>query len=366
MMTGRVTLIGHYPPPYGGVPTLMAQMEEALSAAGWDVTVFNLGHGSPDKANVLNFGGTWNRVREVFALWRAFAGSESDVHHYVSASYRSFWMGSVCMVLARLTRRKMVASFVGGAFPEFVTGLGPPGRWFARVALRSTGALMPCSDGIREALEGLKSGVPTEQLTNNFQTGDAVKGDLPADVSSFIESHSPVISSTGAAAAEYGLIEAVEALSLVRGAHPDVGYVLVMTRFGNEEYEARFHALLEERNLVKNTLIVRSIPDFVALLAGSDVFLRSALVDGDSMSVREALGVGIPAVASDAGFRPDGVMLYRKESAEDMAARLEEAFATPRRDPAEMRAEARRNLETLLAVYTRVTDGSNRPPDRSS
>jgi glycogen(starch) synthase len=365
-MSKRVTLIGHYPPPYGGVPTLMAQMEDALAAAGWHVAIFNLGHGDPDRSNVTNFGGSWNRVLEVFRLWGAFARSGSDIHHYVSASYRSFWMGSVCLVLARLTGRRIVVSLVGGAFPDFVAGLRPPGRWFARAALGFARALLPCSDAIRVALESLCLDVPMVQLTNNFQTEGGVKGELPSDVLSFIEAHSPVVSSTGAAAAEYGLLEAVRGLAILRPSHPDLGYVLVMTRFGNEEYEERFRAALEERDLARSTLIVRSVPDFIALLNASDVFLRSALVDGDSMSVREALSVGIPAVASDAGFRPDGVMLYKRDSAEEMAARLEEAFSTPRRDPAEMRAEARHNLETLLEVYQRVTGGSQRPHDRSS
>ncbi|MFH1689048.1 MAG: glycosyltransferase [Candidatus Eisenbacteria bacterium] len=364
-MPMRVTLIGHYPPPYGGVATLMTQMERALTASGRDVSVFNLGHGSPAGDNVTSFGGR-NRVREVVELWRALARSRSDVHHYVSASYRSFWMGFVCLMLARLTHRTMVVSFVGGAFPDFIAGMGLPGRWLARGALRSARALLPCNDAIRGSLEGLLPGVPIFQVTNSFQLADAVKSELPPDVSSFVDGHSPVIASTGAASVEYGLLEAVEALARVREARPNVGYVLVMTRYGNPEYEAQFRSLLEEKGLLRNALVVRNIPDFGALLGRSDVFLRSTLIDGDSMSVREALAAGIPAVTSDTAFRPDGVMLYKKESTEDMAARLEEAFSTPRRDPDEMRAEARRNLEMLLDVYARVTEGSPRSRKRSS
>ena len=47
-MALRVTLIGHYPPPYGGVATLMAQMEAALTKAGAAVEIMNLGHGRPE------------------------------------------------------------------------------------------------------------------------------------------------------------------------------------------------------------------------------------------------------------------------------------------------------------------------------
>ena len=101
-MATRVTLIGHYPPPYGGVATLMAQMEKALTAAGLPVTVWNLGHGSPEGDDVVDFDDS-NRVREVWQLWRAFAGSGGAVFHVLSSSYRSFWMASVCLVLAGLT-----------------------------------------------------------------------------------------------------------------------------------------------------------------------------------------------------------------------------------------------------------------------
>ena len=47
-MSLKVTLIGHYPPPFGGVAAVFhVQMESALSEAGCRVTVWNLGHGSP-------------------------------------------------------------------------------------------------------------------------------------------------------------------------------------------------------------------------------------------------------------------------------------------------------------------------------
>ena len=353
-MGKRVTLLGHYPPPYGGVGTVMLQMESALSSRGWDVVIFNLGHGCPEGDNVVNFGNR-NRVREVLELWRAFARSTSDVHHYITASYRSFWMCSIALLLARMTRRTMVVSFVGGAFPTFVSGLKAPARWFARYALRAAAVLIPCNDAIRGSLEGLIPGARIVQTTNIFDVADEANDDLPDDVSSFVRSHTPVIATTGAAAREYGLDVAVKGIELVRRRHPDVGWVLVMTRFGNPGEEEVLPALLKETGLDRNVLVVRGIPDFGALLANADVFLRCARVDGDSMSVREALATGMPTVASDTAFRPEGVMLYKKESPEDLAARLEEAFMAPRRDPAEMRDEARHNLETLLDVYARVT-----------
>ena len=40
-----------------------------------------------------------------------------------------------------------------------------------------------------------------------------------------------------------------------------------------------------------------------------DVLLRTTLYDGDSISVREALYIGTPVIATDNGMRPEGVHL---------------------------------------------------------
>jgi glycosyltransferase involved in cell wall biosynthesis len=104
--------------------------------------------------------------------------------------------------------------------------------------------------------------------------------------------------------------------------------------------------------------LVSEIPDFMSLLARSDVFVRTARVDGDSMSVREALALGLPTVASDAAPRPDGVVTYPRDDIEALADRLLRACTAPRRDPAAAAAESAANVAALLAIYQRVTEAS--------
>ena len=47
-----------------------------------------------------------------------------------------------------------------------------------------------------------------------------------------------------------------------------------------------------------------------ALYSKSDVFLRPTAFDGDSVSVRECLQLGIPVVASDAVARPSACRIF--------------------------------------------------------
>jgi glycosyltransferase involved in cell wall biosynthesis len=88
----------------------------------------------------------------------------------------------------------------------------------------------------------------------------------------------------------------------------------------------------------------------LAIVAACDVFVRPTLADGDAISVREALALGRPVVASDVGARPAGVRLFPAGDAEacaellfhTVAQRLPEA--TPPVDC----------LPALLAIYRRL------------
>jgi glycosyltransferase involved in cell wall biosynthesis len=351
-----VTLIGHYPPPYGGVATLMKQMEGALTEAGCRVTIFNVGGGKAEGDHVVNFD-RGNRLREVFELHRAFASSESDVFHTISASYRSFWMGAVTIVLARLSRRRIVVSFVGGAFADFVGSMGPLTRAVARFILSLADALIPCNDEITRAFERLVPGKPIRRISNSFPLAGGGEGELPDAVRAFLSAHSPVVSTTGAGSHEYGLHGAVEAIGRLKDRHPRIGLVIVLTRYGSEDYETRLADAIRSGGLGESVLLTRDLPDFLALLRGSDVFLRSTLVDGDSMSVRESLLLGLPTVASATPFRPDGVSLFRPGDVDDMVRALDEALGRGRGDSLAARRESEENLGALLAVYRSVASG---------
>ncbi len=350
----KVTLVGHYPPPYGGVASLMKQMESALTRRGAKVSVFNLGSGRPAAANVLNFD-TRNRARQFLQLLRAFAVSDSDLFHYLSASYRSFWLGALCVVLARMTGRKIVLSVVGGAFKDFVNSLGPFRRRLASACLGLSHAVVACNTEIEEVLAALAPQKRLYRMQNCFPLLADEKAELPEAVRDFFNAHSPVVCTTGAASTEYGLADAVDALSSLRGTFPGAGMLVALTKYGERAYEDGLVRKIQSLGLGEHVLIESNLPDFVSAMKRSDVFLRSTLVDGDSISVREALFLGVPAVVSDTPFRPEGVILFRKGDARDMAEKLTVALRAERRSQvSKPLAESEGNLNALLSVYDSV------------
>ena len=51
-------------------------------------------------------------------------------------------------------------------------------------------------------------------------------------------------------------------------------------------------------------------PKYIYDILQSDVFIRSTAFDGDALSVREAMTLGIPVIATETDFRPEGVIKY--------------------------------------------------------
>ena len=91
----------------------------------------------------------------------------------------------------------------------------------------------------------------------------------------------------------------------------------------------------------------------LALMSACDVFLRPTLEDGDSISVREALSMGVPVVASRIGTRPAGAILFHSGDVEDMLAKIALALAEKRGG----QTESAGSMDRLLEIYRQV-DGS--------
>jgi hypothetical protein len=67
-------------------------------------------------------------------------------------------------------------------------------------------------------------------------------------------------------------------------------------------------------------------PQALALIARCDAFIRPTTHDGDAISVREALALGVPCVASDVCARPHGAYTFRAGDAMDLTDQVHHAL----------------------------------------
>jgi glycosyltransferase involved in cell wall biosynthesis len=64
------------------------------------------------------------------------------------------------------------------------------------------------------------------------------------------------------------------------------------------------------------------------VMARSRAFVRPTRADGDSISVREALALQVPTVASDAAPRPEGTHLFAAGDVDDLVRAVEDALSS--------------------------------------
>jgi glycosyltransferase involved in cell wall biosynthesis len=61
-------------------------------------------------------------------------------------------------------------------------------------------------------------------------------------------------------------------------------------------------------------------------MSRSSVFVRPTFRDGDSISVREALALGLHVVASDVGVRPSGTIVFAAGNVDELVEALIKVF----------------------------------------
>jgi glycogen(starch) synthase len=139
-----------------------------------------------------------------------------------------------------------------------------------------------------------------------------------------MENHRPLLSATLFFRPEYGFPLLVEAISRLRRMHPAIGCIVMGScEHGEDAFDRLRQASVEDHMLLLGDV---EHDRCLSVMGGSDLFVRPTLHDGDSISVREALALGVPVVASRTGNRPDGVRLFQPGDVDDLVAQALQAL----------------------------------------
>jgi glycosyltransferase involved in cell wall biosynthesis len=139
-----------------------------------------------------------------------------------------------------------------------------------------------------------------------------------------------------------------DAFAIVRARRPDAGLVVYGpgTRAPALAAAARARGLHGAVHHLGELERTRAL----AVVAAADLFVRPTLADGDAISVREALALGRPVVASAVGARPPEAALF---AAGDPASCAEQIFQSLSKRLPEI-APRVDCVPTLLRLYARL------------
>ncbi|HEX8852955.1 MAG TPA: glycosyltransferase family 4 protein [Pyrinomonadaceae bacterium] len=357
----KVLQLGPYPPPHGGVQTNLVAIRRYLHARGHDCEVINLTrHRRADSDGVYY-------PRSAVEVFRLLARLRYDIAHYHLGGNVTTRLLGLCLACSMMPGRRAVLTFHSGGYPLSPEGRTAHPHTLRGFVFRRFDKIIAVNQSIVEMF--LRFGVPAERLhlIEPHALASAPEGvALPDEVRSFYDSHAPVLLTVGLLEPEYGLSLQVEAMARVRERFPRAGLVII----GSGSIESELRAQIASKPYAADLLLCGDVAHEATLraIADCDLFLRTTLYDGDSISVREALHAGVPVVATDTGMRPGGVRLVEKSDEAALVAAIEESLASDARvrgvrdAPREVdESEAERNVAAVFELYRElVGDGKGR------
>jgi glycogen synthase len=315
----RVLLVGDHPPPYGGVAIHVQQLHRFLRERGVEAKVLDIGKGGRPAPDVLP-------VRSLVQFGLRLAGFLSagwTVHVHTSGNNPKSWMLAAAAGLPA-PRAPRVITLHSGLLPDFLAASSAR-RAFARAALAGYSRVVAVSEAVKQAL--VNCGVPAEKIKVHpaFCASQVQPGPVAAAVELARARRQPLLAVAHHPSPVYGRMVTFRALRLLADELPDVGLAVFgpgtrTPEFARDAREARVAAHLEDLGELDHA-------EALGLLSRCDVFIRPTTHDGDAISVREALTLGVPCVASDVCARPEGTYLFRSGHAPELALRVRQALA---------------------------------------
>src|SRR5262249_49089453 len=94
------------------------------------------------------------------------------------------------------------------------------------------------------------------------------------------------------------------------------------------------------------------------------LLLRTTLYDGDSVSVREALYLGTPVIATDNGMRPAGVHLIPAQDRGRLRDSILKLMTSPQA-PRAAAGDGQENIRAVVEFYGEAVSGQRSAPCRT-
>jgi glycogen synthase len=325
MNAERVILAGFYPPPFAGEPIHVKQLAHFLRGRGLRVDVLNLNRHAPPSPEYHRCEGRSGILRMLLTL----PDHASILHLHTNGHSGKSWTILLLAGLAvRFRRARAILTIHSGLFPGHVSAFGPTGRVLARWILRSFRRIICVNNDIESAMGDLGVSRSRLVLIPAF-LGVPTPGALGEADRALVGGRHPVVVAVagGEHNPELGLKLVIEALPRLAKQFPTIRALFIGWQVGPQ-----IGPLIQARGLGELAVCVGEVSHerCLGLLREADVVVRSTYADGDAITIREALSLGVPVVASDAARRPEGVLVFRRGDVQDLVAKLEQALAVSR------------------------------------
>jgi glycosyltransferase involved in cell wall biosynthesis len=325
----KIGIVGPLPPPFGGISIHVQRIREKLLQQGTQVTIFN------------EAGTTHNPKENIHAItslkWQFFQFffGDYDILHFHALSVK---LRILLGFMRRISGIPVVLTIHGKSLQQQLTDSSWLVKKLLLCSLHQLDRIVCVRQDIKECL--LEQGIPAEKIAviPAYVHPTSVSSLLPDSIKSFMENgQGPLLVANGWIRFDqdqelYGLSQLIKLSIYLK--QQQIPARLIFCLIGKEllsnketelynsliqqitEGELKNHFLLyEEENL-----------EFTNLLTQAQLFLRPTTTDGFSVSLAEAIHLGVPSIASDCILRPEGTITYQTSNFDTLCETVEETL----------------------------------------
>lgn len=155
----------------------------------------------------------------------------------------------------------------------------------------------------------------------------------------------------------YGVDMCIEACEYLLQQQQPATFIFIVTSMENgQDIFDNYRKRINEKSLQNHFHLIHANVSFVKLVEAASVVLRPTNADGDALTIREALYLGKPVLASDVVSRPNGTQLFKTRNQEDFNRELQQLLQqqqagsiSPKEDPASYARFYEQLLEETIA-----------------
>jgi glycosyltransferase involved in cell wall biosynthesis len=249
------------------------------------------------------------------------------IHHFFNLEgYKAVLLAVAAAITARASGGSYSIGFIGGPRQKYLTRRHSVWTRLCRVPVRLADFLICNNDLVKDALSPVRTDRTRVHTIECFCAEQiSLTGELPKRVRAFMRVHTPVLSAITHPRLEtenphHELQTLICAMGTVRNTHQDIGCVVI----GGSNAVPSYERMVEEAGLESLFCFAGELPheECLTIIKHSDVFVRAYVKDGSSSSVREALALAVPTVASANPQHPDAIMPFAPSDGDSLSRTL--------------------------------------------
>jgi len=343
-MAMHVLQLGPYPPPEGGVTRNMLAIRDELIKRGDKCSIIATTRSSRivEESNVYH-------PRSASKVLALLGSIDFDVIHLHIGGTVSKRMLGLALAATTFAGKRSVLTIHSGAFP--LTEAARSARSFSAsgVIFRRFGRIAVVNDDLADVFE--RYGVAKENIRKilpfSLQFPDESVS-VPPTLAKFVTAHSPLLLSVGGLEKDYDPIFQIDAMSDILREFPKAGLMIV----GDGSMRSEVESAVAACGHIQNIHLAGNVEHAVTLhlIDRADILLRTTLFDGDAISIREALFLGTPVIATDNGMRPAGAQLIDIGDRAELVRKIREMASSKQKRPANVAADDR-NIRQVIELY---------------